>query len=90
MAGDLDRLAADAGILRNYTTLTGGTVHVSDDAVRGLLKAMGIACDSVAEIAESLSSHVPVPFGPFAVPEGVHCYMPDWLRDGRCLRHDHG
>ena len=84
MAGDLDRLAAEAGIVRNYTTLTGGTVHVSDDAVRGLLKAMGIACDSDAEIAESLTSHVPVPFGPFAVPEGVHCYMPDWLRDGRC------
>lgn len=84
MTGDLDRLAAAAGIVREYTTLTGETVRVRDAAVRGLLDAMGIACGSDAEIAASLATHQPVGFGPLAVPEGVHCHMPEWLRDGRC------
>jgi 4-alpha-glucanotransferase len=82
--GDLDRLAADAGIVREYTTLTGETVRVPDDAVRALLRAMGIACHSDAETAASLVAHQPVGFGPLAIPEGVHCHMPAWLEEGRC------
>jgi 4-alpha-glucanotransferase len=85
MADDLDRLAAAAGIVRDYRTLTGETVHVPDAAVRGLLRAMGIACDGAAETAASLAAHQPIDFGPFAVPEGVRCHMPDWLREGRCF-----
>lgn len=83
MSADLDRLAAAAGIIREYTTLTGKTVRVPDAAVRGLLKAMGIACESDAEVAASLASHRPIDFEPLAVPEGVRCHMPEWLREGR-------
>ncbi|HET7714794.1 MAG TPA: 4-alpha-glucanotransferase [Bauldia sp.] len=84
MNADLDRLSIAAGIVRTYTTLDGGTAHVSDAAVRGLLRAMGIACDSDAEVAASLESHRPLALGPLAVPEGVRCYIPEWLREGRC------
>ena len=84
MNGDLDQLAAAAGIVREYTTLTGETVRVPDDAVRALLRAMGIAAGSDVEVAASLAAHQPIGFGPLAVTEGVHCHMPDWLRDGRC------
>ena len=85
MDGDLDRLGAAAGIVRDYRTLTGDMVHVPDAAVRGLLRAMGIPCDGEAEIAASLAAHQPIDFGPLAAPEGVHCHMPEWLRDGRCF-----
>jgi 4-alpha-glucanotransferase len=81
---NLHRLAAEAGIVRQYVTLTGETVEVPDDAVRGILKAMGIACGDDAEVAGSLASLAPVAFGPFAVPDGVRCHIPDWLREGRC------
>jgi 4-alpha-glucanotransferase len=84
MGADLDRLAEAAGIVRTYTALTGDAIHVSDDAVRGLLRAMGIACDDDAGIAASLAAQPPHGFGPLAAPEGVRCHMPDWLRDGRC------
>ena len=84
MTGLLDRLAAEAGIVRDYTALTGEAVRVPDDAVRGLLRVMGIACDDDRAVAASLATLPPAAFGPLSVPEGVHCHMPDWLRDGRC------
>ncbi|MCB1502711.1 MAG: 4-alpha-glucanotransferase [Bauldia sp.] len=84
MGDSLHRLAAAAGIVRQYVTLTGETVEVPDDAVRGILKAMGIACGDDAETETSLASLEPVAFGPFAVPDDVRCHMPEWLRDGRC------
>jgi 4-alpha-glucanotransferase len=80
----LDRLAMQAGIVRDYTALTGEPVHVPDDAVRGLLRVLGIACDDDAQMAASLAALPPTGSGAFAVPEGAHCHMPDWLRDGRC------
>jgi len=79
----LDRLAAEAGIVRRYTALTGETVHVSDDAVRALLGAMGIPCRDERAVAESLAALRPLPHGPFSVPDGVRCHMPDWLAEGR-------
>jgi 4-alpha-glucanotransferase len=80
----LDRLAAEAGIVRDYTALTGEAVRVPDAAVRGLLRVMGVACDDDRQIAESLAALPPAAFGPFTVPEGAQCHMPDWLREGRC------
>ncbi len=81
---DLDRLATLAGIERSYTMLTGVHVHVPDAAIRGILRAMGIPCDSGREIAASTEALVGTAFGPMAVPEGVRCHVPDWLVDGRC------
>lgn len=84
MSDLLDRLAAEAGIVRDYTALTGEAVRVPDDAVRALLRVMGIACDDEAQMTASLAALPPAVFGRFAVPEDAHCHMPDWLRDGRC------
>ncbi len=84
MSDALDRLATGAGIVRDYTALTGEAIHVPDDAVRGLLAAMGIACGDSDEIAGSLAALQPVSFGGLEVPDGVRCHMPDWLADGRC------
>ena len=83
MSDLLDRLAAEAGIVRDYTALTGEAVRVPDAAVRALLRTLGIACDDDAQMAASLAALPPAAFGRFAVPDGVPCHMPDWLRDGR-------
>ena len=80
----LSRLSAGAGIVRDYFKLTGEPVHVPDAAVRGLLRAMGIACDTDEESAGSLATLEPVRFGGLDEVGGVRCHMPDWLRDGRC------
>lgn len=80
----LHRLAVEAGIVRTYTKLTGEAVEVPDEAIRGLLRAMGIACDDDRQVGESLDGFAPVGFGPLAVPDGVRCHVPDWLQDGRC------
>ena len=78
----LHRLAVEAGIVRTYTKLTGEAVEVPDEAIRGLLRAMGIACDDDRQVGESLDGFAPVGFGPLAVPDGVRCHVPDWL--SRC------
>jgi 4-alpha-glucanotransferase len=84
MSENLDRLAERVGIERDYLTLTGATERVSDDAKRATLKAMGIAAGDEDEIAASLAAATPVELGGMQAPEGAPCYVPDWLRDGRC------
>ena len=52
--------------------------------MRATLAALGIAAGDDRAVAESLASVPPADPGPMQAPEGVHCYVPDWLRDGRC------
>jgi 4-alpha-glucanotransferase len=84
MTEDLDRLAACVGIEPEYLALTGETHRVSDDAKRAVLKAMGIAAGDAGEIAAGLASVVPLDAGTMRAPAGVSCFVPDWLKEGRC------
>ena len=84
MSKNLDRLAGMVGIERDYLTLTGTTERVSDEAKRATLKAMGIAAADEDEIAAGLAATSPVDLGNMQAPAGSACYMPDWLKEGRC------
>ncbi|MBA3520565.1 MAG: 4-alpha-glucanotransferase [Rhizobiales bacterium] len=84
MSGGLDRLAEMAGIEVDYLALSGETQRVSDDAKRAVLEAMGIPAGDEDEIAAALASLSPVELGPMQAPPGVSCFVPDWLREGRC------
>jgi len=79
----LRRLAAMVGVEPSYLSLTGQMVEVSDDARRAVLRAMGIATGDEDEIAASLSTVVPQALSSLAAPEGVSCFVPDWLRGER-------
>jgi len=83
MSEALARLAAMVGIEPTYLSLVGETIAVSDDAQRAVLKAMGIPAGDDGEIAASLSALAPIDLGAMSAPEGVACYVPDWLRHGR-------
>jgi 4-alpha-glucanotransferase len=84
MSDALDRLARNVGIELDYLTLTGSIARVSDDAKRATLRAMGIAAGDDSEILTSLAALAPVEPGGMQAPAGVACFIPDWLRDGRC------
>ena len=84
MSEALDRLARRAGIEPDYIALTGEVVHASEDARRAVLEAMGIRAGDETEIAASLAAVPPIAAGEMQAPGGVACYVPDWLKDGRC------
>ena len=81
---ELDRLAATVGVEIEYLTLTGEVHRVSDRAKRGVLKAMGIAAGDDDEAAISLAGLAPIALGGMQAPEGIACFIPDWLKEGRC------
>ncbi len=83
MSEALGRLAAMVGIEASYLSLLGETIHVSDDAKRATLAAMGIAAGDEDEIAASIAALTPIDLGAMEAPEGVNCFIPDWLKDGR-------
>jgi 4-alpha-glucanotransferase len=83
MSESLDRLAKMVGIEPTYIALTGEIVSVSDDAKRGVLKAMGIAAGDEDEVAASIASIAPIHLGSLETPSGISCFVPDWLRQGR-------
>ena len=58
--------------------------RVSDRAKRGVLKAMGIAAGDEDEAAISLAGLAPIALGGMQAPEGIACFIPDWLKEGRC------
>jgi len=83
MSEALGRLAAMVGIEPSYLALTGETIHVSNDAKRATLAAMGIPAGDEDAIAASIASHTPIDLGGMEAPEGVACFVPDWLKEGR-------
>ena len=56
MTSPLQQLADLAGIVAEYHDIWGTPHATSDHSRRGLLKAMGIACDSDEDIAASLAT----------------------------------
>ena len=84
MSDNLNRLAELVGIEPQYVGLTGETTHVSDEAKRAALKVMGIAAGDADAVDASLAEATPVQFGSMRAPEGVSCFVPDWLKEGRC------
>ena len=71
------------GVEPRYLALTGSVVEISDDTRRAVLRAMGIAAGDEDEIAASLATAEPLDLASMAAPEGVSCFMPGWLQDGR-------
>jgi 4-alpha-glucanotransferase len=84
MSTMLDRLAESVGIEPQYLALTGETRHVSDDAKRATLKAMGFPAGDEDQIAASLAAVVPLDLGGMQAAAGIACFMPAWLKHGRC------
>ncbi len=84
MSDDLDRLAERAGIERSYLSLIGPVVTAAEAPLRATLAALGIAAGDDRAVAESLARVAPRDPGPMQAPEGIACYVPDWLRDKRC------
>lgn len=84
MSEALDRLAAMAGIEASFIALTGETVVADDEAKRATLRAMGVAADDDAAIAAGIAAIHPVGRDGMQAPAGVACFLPDWLREGRC------
>jgi 4-alpha-glucanotransferase len=84
MSDNLNRLAEMVGIEPQYLALTGETTHVSDEAKRAALEVMGIPAGDSEAIDASLAEATPVSFGLMEAPEGVSCFVPDWLKEGRC------
>ena len=84
MSDDLYRLAALAGIQRDYQSLMGPIVTASDPALRLTLQALGVSAADDAAVAASLKTVRPADPDVMQAPQGVACYLPDWLRDGRC------
>lgn len=82
MSGLLDKLAETCGIDAEFDTEFGDVHRVSDRAKRGALEAMGFAATGEEAIRDALTAVEPVPPAPDRI--GTACYMPDWLRDGRC------
>ncbi|WP_309085205.1 4-alpha-glucanotransferase [Chelativorans sp.] len=78
MTDDLDRLAAAHGIVRSYRGLDGRTSSASDEAVRAILKVLGVE-DGEATAPEPSGDWPPPP----TAPDGAACYLPDFLHHGR-------
>jgi 4-alpha-glucanotransferase len=84
MSDDLNRLADRAGIERSFVSLMGPVVTAADAPLRATLAALGIPAGDQRAVAESLAKVAPRDPGPMQAPEGIACYVPDWLRDSRC------
>jgi 4-alpha-glucanotransferase len=80
----LQKLARIVGIEEEYLAIDGETRRVSDAAKVAALKAMGLAGESEQDLEASLASVAAVDLGAMRAPEGATCYVPDWLKDGRC------
>ena len=83
MSEALHELAQRVGIEPTYFSLAGELVKVPDEALRAVLKAMGIAAGDDDEIAASLTTVAPISLDPLSAPDGAACFIPDWLKNGR-------
>lgn len=84
MESALDRLARACGVELSYVGLDGELSVASDGAKRAALAAMGIAAADEEEAHASLARLEPIELGTIAAPQGVRCFVPDWLENGRC------
>ncbi len=83
MSEALDRLAAAYGVEPSYISERGETCVASDATKREILRAMGVAVDSDAELAQSLAIAPGPDRNDGGVPSDTPCFMPDWLAGGR-------
>ena len=79
---DLYRLAARAGIDRDFVVDDRRDGDVSDEPLRAVLGAMGIAAATDADVAASLAVVSPMQDARAGgAADGVACHMPDWLAE---------
>ena len=74
----LDRLAAAHGVIRSYRGLDGTISRAPDEAVKAIVDILG-GNEIETAPAEPEGEWPPPP----RVPQGIACYLPDFLRDGR-------
>ena len=79
----LDRLATRHGLALTYTDQFGVERAPSAETKRALLQAIGVPAGDDDDIANSLAEAPPPPPAGLAAPEGLSCFVPDCLRDGR-------
>ena len=83
MSDDLARLAFAYGIEPSYISERGEVCPADDATRRALLLAMGVGADSDDAVAASLASAPHVDPGESRAPEGLRCFVPDWLQTHR-------
>lgn len=79
MTADLDRLAAACGLKRSYHAMDGRLVTAPDEAVKALLRALGVDPDHPDAFD---GAHASVDAAPHA-PDDARCFVPDFLAEGR-------
>jgi 4-alpha-glucanotransferase len=85
MSDAIGRLAERVGVEQEYLALDGSVKRVPESAKLGVLRAMGIAVAREAD-AEALLKTAPYPeIGGMHAPEGARCFLPGWLKEGRCF-----
>lgn len=80
---ELDALAERYGIALGFHEIDGTYHTVSDETKRALLAAFGVAAANDDDVEASLAE-APEPAGVvMQAPEGIRCFLPDYLADGK-------
>jgi 4-alpha-glucanotransferase len=80
---DLDRLAAAYGLQRSYRGLDGRMAGASDEALVALLKVLGVDAGDPQTVQRLPAEKGEVHASALKAPEGVACYLPAFLEQGR-------
>ncbi|MGF1610879.1 MAG: hypothetical protein ACFCUQ_15865 [Kiloniellales bacterium] len=79
----LDRLSEAYGLQLSYLSTTKERQMPSAAAKLAVLRAMSVSTETDEDIARSLAE-APAPIdGRIAAPQGIRCYLPDWLVEAR-------
>src|SRR2546423_4346089 len=81
MRTSLDQLAAAYGIELSYVSDAGGRRRISDAVKRALLESLGVDVEDDKHITRELARAPPPVHAPV---EARSCFLPPWLREGRC------
>jgi len=76
-------LAERYRIQTHYVGIDGATRHPPDATLEALLSAFGVPCDDPDARARSAAAAPPGPAPVLRAPDGVRCFLPDWLETGR-------
>jgi 4-alpha-glucanotransferase len=80
---ELEALAARYAIQAEYHTIDGQRCRASAETLEKLLAAFGVRADTPEAVRASLAEAPDRPPPRLRAPEGVACYLPDWLEGER-------
>ncbi len=77
------RLGDAYGLQYRYHTESGTPHTVADEDILGVLRVLGVAADDPQQIKACLAAAPAAVDRKISAPADVHCFLPDWLADGR-------